>query len=100
MADIEKAIWWFENRIHDTPMPGSKRMYRIALDALREKQTREADKTRGGAIRQMSDADLAKTIVSAAWCKDCRYSSTSRCGNPDTCIEVGTVWLGEENQDG
>lgn len=98
MADIEKAIWWFENRIHDTPMSGSKRMYRIALDALKEKQTRESDKTRGGAIRQMPDADLAKTIAGAAWCKDCRYSSTSRCGNPDACIETGTRWLGEEEK--
>ena len=100
MAEIEKAIQWFESRIHDTPMPGAKEMYRIALDALREKQTREADKTNGGAIRQMSDADLARTIVSASWCKDCRYSGTTQCGNPDACIETGTAWLGEENQDG
>ncbi len=74
MAEIEKAIWWFESRIHDTPMAGTKEMYRIALDALKEKQTRESDKTHSGAIRQMSDADLARAIVGAAWCKNCRYS--------------------------
>lgn len=36
MSDIQKAIAWFENRVRNTPMPGAREMFKLALVALRQ----------------------------------------------------------------
>lgn len=41
---IEQATAWVENRAKDTPMPGTREMFKIAADALREKAEREDPK--------------------------------------------------------
>lgn len=43
MTDIEQAIAWYEGRAEHTPMAGTKKMFQIALEALREKAEREQD---------------------------------------------------------
>jgi hypothetical protein len=40
----EQAAAWFEERSHNTPMPGARAMYEIAAAALREKADREHPK--------------------------------------------------------
>lgn len=35
--DRKELIAWLESRYKDTPMPGAKRMFKLALDAIREK---------------------------------------------------------------
>ncbi len=37
----EQAAAWFEERSHNTPMPGARAMFEIAAAALREKAERE-----------------------------------------------------------
>ena len=34
-AETEQAIAWYEERIKSTPMPGARKMYEAALEALR-----------------------------------------------------------------
>ena len=41
MSDLQQAIAWFEGRAQNTPMPGARKMFQIALEALREKEGRE-----------------------------------------------------------
>lgn len=38
MSDLQQAIAWFESRAKNTPMPGARKMFQIALEALREKE--------------------------------------------------------------
>ena len=35
-TDRKELIAWLESRYKDTPMPGAKRMFKLALDAVRE----------------------------------------------------------------
>lgn len=35
-TDRKELIAWLENRYKETPMPGAKRMFRLALEAVRE----------------------------------------------------------------
>ena len=37
-ADRKELIAWLESRYKDTPMPGAKRMFGMALDAVREQE--------------------------------------------------------------
>jgi hypothetical protein len=37
MTEIKRAAEWFENRAKTTPMPGARRMFELAAEALREK---------------------------------------------------------------
>lgn len=41
MSDLQQAIAWFEGRAQNTPMPGARKMFQIALEALLEKAERE-----------------------------------------------------------
>lgn len=40
MSDLQQAIAWFEGRAQNTPMPGARKMFQIALEALLEKAER------------------------------------------------------------
>ena len=37
-TDRKELIAWLENRYKETPMPGAKRMFGMALDAVREQE--------------------------------------------------------------
>ena len=37
-SDRKELIAWLESRYKDTPMPGAKRMFRLALEAAREQE--------------------------------------------------------------
>ena len=39
-TDRKELIAWLESRYKDTPMPGAKRMFKMALDAVRELEER------------------------------------------------------------
>lgn len=41
--ELQQAIAWFENRISSATMPGARKMFGIALSALREKIEREKE---------------------------------------------------------
>ena len=40
-SDRKELIAWLESRYKDTPMPGAKRMFKLALDAIREQPANE-----------------------------------------------------------
>lgn len=40
-TDRKELIAWLESRSKDTPMPGAKRMFKLALDAVREQPANE-----------------------------------------------------------
>ncbi len=40
-TDRKELIAWLESRSKDTPMPGAKIMFKLALDAVREQPTNE-----------------------------------------------------------
>ena len=40
-TDRKELIAWLESRYKDTPMPGAKRMFKMALDAVREHPANE-----------------------------------------------------------
>ena len=42
--ELQQAIAWFENRLSSATMPGTRKMFGMALLALREKQERESQK--------------------------------------------------------
>ena len=39
-TDRKELITWLEDRYKDTPMPGAKRMFKLALEAARELEER------------------------------------------------------------
>lgn len=39
-TDRKELIAWLESRSKDTPMPGAKRMFKLALEAVRELEER------------------------------------------------------------
>ena len=40
-TDRKELIAWLESRSKDTPMPGAKRMFKLALEAVREQPANE-----------------------------------------------------------
>lgn len=52
------AITWFEHRADSTNMSGAKKMYRLAIEALKKHPTSEND------------------IVHVVRCRDCRWNRT------------------------
>ena len=41
--ELQQAIAWFENRLSSATMPGTRKMFGMALLALRERQEREKE---------------------------------------------------------
>ena len=41
--ELQQAIAWFENRLSSATMPGARKMFGMALLALRERQEREKE---------------------------------------------------------
>ena len=40
-SDRKELIAWLESRSKDTPMPGAKRMFKLAMEAARELEERD-----------------------------------------------------------
>ena len=69
-SDRKELIAWLESRSKDTPMPGAKRMFNLALDAVREQPANEPL-----TIEQLKQMDgepvwvkhFAQTKFASAW---------------------------------
>ena len=93
MIETEKAVRWFESRVRNTPMPGSREMYRVALAALEEKLERESGRSNGDCIRRMTDEELVEVFVNTDWCEECPYNGGEHCGDPVACGKGCIQWL-------
>lgn len=74
MSDLQQAIAWFESRAQNTPMPGARKMFQIALEALLEKVEREnTEPLTLEELRQMEGEPVWVKIIGASdfcWPKD------------------------------
>ena len=67
--ELQQAIAWFENRLSSATMPGARKMFGMALSAIREKQERESQKPLTlDELREMSEqtnaaADLIESLT-------------------------------------
>lgn len=66
MDDIQRAIAWYQDRAENTPMPGAREMFRVALEALREKEER-------------ANRSPSPDVVAVTRCRDCVKRGTMAC---------------------
>lgn len=81
-ADREQLIVWLESRYKDTTMPGAKRMFKLALDAVREQPANEPL-----TLEQLREMD-----GEPVWCVDCFGNQCWALVNvaDDDCIDKET----------
>ena len=75
-TSIEKAAEWFAGRAKNTPMPGARAMFEMAVTALFEKSNREAKpQTNADRIRAMSDEELEVFLINVDLDKDMPFTT-------------------------
>lgn len=100
MTTDEKIAAWFEERAKNTPMPGTREMFKAAAAAFRGK----VPKTNADRFRAMSDEELAEYLMRA---HDCELhipfcQNKEECWDdmldipPENCLACMLEWLRKE----